>query len=94
MMMMKLRCWMPDYENEVDASEFDINALPTEEAAAAEFAAGDAMEKWEAKGRWAGESVPDEMTVHVRAPSGAVFAVCITHDYSINFYTGDAKLVT
>jgi len=50
---MRHLCWIPDYEDEDNAIEI--------EAMDAEDAAQDACERWEEKGRWAGDPMPDRI---------------------------------
>lgn len=84
-MVSKYLCWVPDYENEDNAIEI--------EAFDAQDAAQDACERWEEKGRWAGDPMPDSIDVRVRDADGLLYDVVVGVSYSIDFYANRPKAV-
>jgi len=76
--MTKHLCWEPDYEDEDCALAIDAHD--------AEYAAQMACERWEKRGRWAGDPMPDGIDVRVRAEDGSLHDVSVSVSYSVDFY--------
>lgn len=82
-MSQKYKCWMPEYdEREDDALEIEPRVLFAPEEVASE-----ACNQWFRRGKWSGDPIPNEITVHVRAPDGKLFEAKVEPSYDVTFYS-------
>lgn len=84
--MMHCRCWAKDWHNESDG--LDVEAFDASDAAA------DAVDKWNDRGMFAGDPIPDPIEVYVRAlETQELFLVDVSPSWDVSFYGGTAKKI-
>lgn len=83
---MKFMVWDPDARDEEDATEID-NEEP-------EWAAREAVEKWNNNGDFSGDPFPESgLDVNVRAEDGSLYQVSVYVDYEPVFSTAKPKKI-
>lgn len=83
-MTTKYKCWMPEYdEREDDALEIDKPAI----LFSPEDIASKACNEWLSRGKFSGDPIPNEITVHVRTPDGDLFEAKVEPSYEVTFYS-------
>ena len=83
---MRCRCWMKDWHDESDAIEVD--------SFDADDAAADACDRWNDRGVFAGDPIPDMIEVYVRdMDTRDLFMVEVGASWDVSFYGERAKKV-
>lgn len=76
-------CWLDDERRE----DGDVVETVYDDDTAAEYAAEAFVTKRERQRAFAGDPMPDVITVYALAPSGRLYRVEIVPKYSVDFYT-------
>jgi hypothetical protein len=79
------RCWLKDDHDEEDGVDIEATAVHS--------AAARACDRWNEKGKWSGDPLPDEIEVYVRDLKGDLYLVDVGVDFSVHFSGGKPRLV-